>query len=205
MTAPCKARSSINDPISRLASSHDPLAAVQITRSRAAIGFGWPCPRAAERVQKAAIARSVVRGPGAFAIPCQGGLMAITTHYRGARSEPRCARKMRLIEQGKFPLEKSWFKAREVSERYEVNLQSVYDGGRVGHVLYPECVADGVGKRPRIKFSREAIEACDRRRLVFYKTTPSWYQMRKNDASLAPPRRSAAAVIAEDERRKRSG
>jgi len=205
MTAPCEVRSSTDDPLPRHASSSDPLAAVEITRRRAPIGFGWPWPRAAERVQKVATTRSVVRGPGAIAIPCQGGLMAITMHHRGCKSELRCARRMRLIEQGRFPLNDAWYTALEVADRYEVHVQSVYDGIRFGHALYPVADAKGDGPRPRRQFSLEAIEACDRARLLFYKTTPSWHEMTGSDASRAPPRRSAAAVIAEDERLKRNG
>jgi len=63
--------------------------------------------------------------------------MAITMHHRGANSERRCARQMRLIEQGRFPLEKAWYTALEVAGRYEVHVQSVYDGISVGHALYP--------------------------------------------------------------------
>lgn len=109
---------------------------------------------------------------------------------------------MREVELRRIPLTQAWYTAFEVAERYEVHFQSVYKGARVGHALYPVATAAGKGPRSRIKFSREAIEVCDRARLLFYKTTPSWHEMIESDASLAPPRRSAAAVIAEDERRK---
>lgn len=127
--------------------------------------------------------------------------MSITTHYRGAKSGRRCAGRMRAIELGQFRLKLAWYTAFEVAERYEVHFQTVYKGARLGDELYPVATAEGTGKRPRIKFSREAIEACDRARLLFYKTTPSWHEMmRINDP--APPRRSAAAVIAAGEPRK---
>jgi len=127
--------------------------------------------------------------------------MSITTYHRGAKSEPRCACRMRRIELGKFPLEPRLYTAFEVAERYEVHFQTLYKGARVGHALYPVPTAEGKGPRSRIKFSRAAIEACDQARLLFYKTTPSWHQMMGSDSSLAPPRRSAAAVIAEREHR----
>lgn len=130
-----------------------------------------------------------------------GRVMSITTHYRDAKSERRCARRMRVIELGQFRLQRPWYSVFEVAERYEVHFQTLYKGARVGHALYPVTTAEGKGPRSRIKFSREAIEACDRARLLFYKTTPSWHEMMGFDASLAPPRRSAAAVIAESERR----
>ena len=125
-------------------------------------------------------------------------------HYRGCKSELRCARRMRLIAQGRFPLEEAWYTALEAANRYEVHVQSVYDGIRFGHALYPVAVASGDGPRPRRQFSREAIKACDRTRLLLYKTTPSWHEEAGFDASRAPPRRSAATVIAEHEQRKRS-
>ena len=110
---------------------------------------------------------------------------------------------MRQIELGRFLLKKAWYTAIEVAERYDVHDQTVYKGARLGEALYPVSTAvvtaEGTGERPRILFSREAIEAADRARLLFYKTTPSWHQMMRSDAP-APPRRSAAAVIAETER-----
>ena len=106
---------------------------------------------------------------------------------------------MRQIELGQFRLTEAWYRAFEVAERYDVHEQTLYKGARIGHPLYPVATAVGTGKRPRIQFSREAIEACDRDRLLFYKKTPSWYEMMGLDASLAPRRRSAAAVIAEGE------
>jgi hypothetical protein len=108
---------------------------------------------------------------------------------------------MREIELGRFLLSEAWYKAFEVAERYAVHEQVFFKGVRVGHALYPVATAEGTGERPRIKFSREAIEACDRARLLFYKTTPSWHEMMRSDAP-APHRRSAAAVIAEAERGK---
>lgn len=128
--------------------------------------------------------------------------MAITTHYRGRKSEPRCALRMRLIELGRFPLDKAWYTPLEVADRYEVHVQSVYDGIRIGHALYPVAHAVGDGPRPRRQFSREAVEACDRARLLFYRTTPSWFELTGSDSSSAPPRRSAAEVITAAEHRK---
>lgn len=107
-----------------------------------------------------------------------------------------------MIELGRQPLVKEWYTAFEVAERYEVHFQVVYRGARLGNPLYPVATAKGTGKRPPIEFSREAIEASDRARLLFYKTTPSWQQMTGSDPSSVPPRRSAAAVIAEAERGK---
>ena len=127
--------------------------------------------------------------------------MAITMYHRGAKSEPRCALRMRQIELRRFPLTQAWYTAFEVAERYEVHFQTLYKGARVGHALYPVATAEGTGDKPRIKFSREAIEACDRARLLFYKTTPSWHEMMRSDVP-APPRRSAAAVVAEGQRGK---
>ena len=127
--------------------------------------------------------------------------MPSTLHRRGARSEPRCALRTRQIELGRFLLTEAWYKAFEVAERYDVYEQTLYKGAQVGHPLYPVATAEGTGERPRIKFSREAIEACDRARLLFYKTTPSWHEMMRINEP-APPRRSAAAVIAAGEPRK---
>ena len=124
--------------------------------------------------------------------------MVITVYHRGAKSEPRCALRMRQIELGRFPLTQAWYKAVEVAVRYDVHEQTFFKGARVGHALYPVATAEGTGDKPRIKFSREAIEACDRARLLFYKTTPSWHEMMRSDVP-APPRRSAAAVVAEGE------
>ena len=110
---------------------------------------------------------------------------------------------MRMIELGRQTLVKEWYTAFEVADRYEVHFQTVYKGARPGQALYPVATAvvtaKGTGKKPRIMFSREAIEACDRARLLFYKTTPSWHEMMRSNVPAAP-RRSAAAVIAEAER-----
>lgn len=106
---------------------------------------------------------------------------------------------MREIELGRFLLTEAWYKALDVAERYDVHEQTFFKDVLVGHALYPVATAEGTGERPRIKFSREAIEACDRARLLFYKTTPSWQQMTGSDPSSVPRRRSAAAVIAAGE------
>ena len=127
--------------------------------------------------------------------------MPSTLHRRGARSEPRCALRMRQIELGRFPLKEAWYSAIEVAERYDVHDQTLFKGARVGHALYPVATAVGTGRRPRIQFSREAIEACDRARLLFYKTTPSWHDLLKINEP-APRRRSAAAVMAAGKPRK---
>ena len=105
---------------------------------------------------------------------------------------------MRHIELGRFLLTEAWYKAFEVAERYDVHEQTLYKGAPVGHPLYPVATAEGTGERPRIKFSREAIEACDWARLLSYKTTPSWHEMMRINEP-APPRGSAAAVIAAGE------
>jgi hypothetical protein len=121
-------------------------------------------------------------------------------HPRGP-SELVCSFRMREIELGRHPLSQDWYSAWDVAERYGVNVQSVYDGIREAHVLFPQSEVTGNGSRPRRRFSREAIEACDQRRLWFYKTTPSWHAKFVPGAPAAPPRRSAEVVIAEAKRR----
>ena len=69
--------------------------------------------------------------------------MAITMYYRGAKSERRCALRMRQIELGSYRLDKPWCTPLEVADRYEVHVQSVYDGIRFGHALYPMAHAVG--------------------------------------------------------------
>ena len=202
-----------HDLQARLSPSSDLPPAREVARRRAPAGrLGWPRPGTdpGTRVHQSARCRRFgwrkkdpfVRTAGAVASaagPCTGRVMPSTLHRRGARSEPRCALRMRQIELGRFLLTEAWYKAFEVAERYDVHEQTLYKGAPVGHPLYPVATAEGTGERPRIMFSREAIEAADRARLLFYKTTPSWHQMMRSDAP-APPRRSAAAVIAEAER-----
>lgn len=85
-----------------------------------------------------------------------------------------CAQRMREIEAGVRPLDQASYDAHEVAERYGVHVNTVYRCMKGNDPLYPYPQPLGIGPRPRLSASKEQVEACDQRRLVFYKTTPSW-------------------------------
>ena len=94
-------------------------------------------------------------------------------------SEAQCAQRMKGILDKKTQLEnKLNFFVHEVASRYGVHIDTAYKGIRSGDPLYPLSHALGAGARPRIAIAREQIIACDKRRIEFYKNTPSWC---KND------------------------
>jgi transposase len=116
---------------------------------------------------------------------------------RRARSEPRCASYMYEILRGAWPLTRQVYTVEEVAQRYGVHRDTAYKGIRSGDPMYPRAEPAGDGPRPRLLIRRDEIAACDRRRLEFYRTTPSWHKLFREVDAVPPPRRSARAVLAE--------
>lgn len=119
------------------------------------------------------------------------------TRMKTGNSEFRCAQRMKFIRNGGHPLTEANYTVLDVAERYDVHRDTAYKGIRSGDPMFPEARPTGYGRRPRLVISREAIEICDRNRLAFYRTTPSWHDNFVPGSPAAPPRRSARAVIAE--------
>jgi hypothetical protein len=115
---------------------------------------------------------------------------------KATASEQRCARRMRLIEQGHLPVDTNEYGVGDIAERYEVHRDTVYKGVRAQSPLFPQGSRKGSGPKAWLYFSPEAILACDLRRIAFYRTTPSWHEYFGKGASAAPARRSAKALIA---------
>ena len=84
----------------------------------------------------------------------------------------------------------------DVAERYDVDRDTVCRGVRRGDPLYPDAVLLGNGCRPRLMVTREALKACDARRIAFYKTTSSWLRLDGLDDVKPPPRLSARVLLA---------
>lgn len=112
-------------------------------------------------------------------------------------SEMRCARHMFLILRGHYPLDQDVYNPDDIAARYGVRPDTVYRAVRAGDPLYPVAYRKGVGPKAWLFFSREAVEKCDRDRLAFYRTTPSWHAKYMANPTPAPPRRAAKVVIAE--------
>ena len=109
----------------------------------------------------------------------------------------RCARHMFLILRGHNPLDQDAYNPGDIAARYGVRPDTVYRAVRVGDPLYPVAHRKGVGPKAWLFFSPEAVARCDRDRLAFYRTTPSWHAKYMADPTPAPPRRAAKVVIAE--------
>ena len=114
---------------------------------------------------------------------------------RNAASERRCAARMYLIMRGGRPLQDEQYNVDELAERYLVHVGTVYRGVRLESPLFPRATRIGTGPRAWLYFTATAIEACDRNRIRFYRTTPSWHDLYGEGASAAPARRSAKALI----------
>lgn len=112
-------------------------------------------------------------------------------------SERKCAQRMHSIDAGCNFLHYDEYEVAEVAERYGVHRDTAYRGIRRHDPMYPDAVPQGNGSKPRLVVSREAIEACDARRIAFYKTTPSWLYLEGLDFMSPPPRRSARALMAD--------
>ena len=113
-----------------------------------------------------------------------------------SKSEERCARRMKKILDGKYPLEdKPLFYVYEVAERYGVHDDTASKGIRSRNPLYPLAHPLGTGPRPRIAISRSEILACDKRRIKFYQTTPSWMKNFENFDGTFPTRISAREMF----------
>ena len=111
-------------------------------------------------------------------------------------SERRCAYRMYEIKAGHYRLMEDKYELVDVAERYDVHRDTVYRGVRRGDPLYPDAVLLGNGPRPRLMVMREALKACDTRRIAFYKTTPSWLKLDGLDDVKPPTRLSARMLLA---------
>ena len=113
-----------------------------------------------------------------------------------AKSEEQCARIMRKIQEKQRPLDKkAVFFVYEVAERYGVHMDTAFKGIRSGDPLYPRSHPLGTGPRPRIGIFREEIVECDKRRIKFYKTTPSWIKNYEDGDGTFPKRISAQKMF----------
>lgn len=115
-------------------------------------------------------------------------------------SEQRCARHMYCIMRGWTPLKLPTYTVDEVAERYGVHRDTAYKGIRARSPMFPAAQRKNDGPRAWLSVTREALEQCDRDRLAFYKTTPSWYRKYVKGSPAAPPRRAARMVIDAAER-----
>ena len=109
-------------------------------------------------------------------------------------SEFTCAWRMYRIAQGANPLGFDEYRIDEVADRYGVTPDSVYRGIRKGSPLYPSAFRRGAGPKAWLYVTRAALEACDIRRIAFYKTTPSWLKHDGLDG-VKPPKRVSARVL----------
>jgi len=116
---------------------------------------------------------------------------------RSESSELRCARHMYWVTRGHFELDQEEYTVDEIATRYGVRADTVYRAVRARDPLYPAAHRKGQGPKAWLYFSRAAVAQCDRDRLAFYETTPSWKRLHGEEAGSAPPRRAAHVVIAE--------
>lgn len=112
-------------------------------------------------------------------------------------SERECANRMYSIAHGSNRLTYSDYQVEEVAERYGVHRDTVYRGIRSGDPMYPDAQRLGNGPKAGIVVLKEDLEACDERRIAFYKTTPSWMLFEGLDFKKPPPRRSARSLLME--------
>lgn len=110
-------------------------------------------------------------------------------------SEVICAQHMLSIAEGRHPLLEDEYLIEDVAHRYGVTRDAVYRGIRKGSPLYPRAVKEGKGPKGWLLITRKAMEACDKRRLKFYKTTPSWQKLKGLDGKKLPKRVSAKALL----------
>lgn len=87
---------------------------------------------------------------------------------------------MAEISRGLHPLVGELFTIQEVADRYDVHRDTAYKAIREARPLFPEAIQDGTGPRPRLLVWRQSIEACDTRRLIYYKGTMAWRSMAPN-------------------------
>lgn len=111
-----------------------------------------------------------------------------------AASEVICAQRMMSISRGGNPLEYEEYTVEEVAQRYGVTRDAVYRGIRKGSPLYPEAEKGGDGPKAWLVISRQALRACDARRIVFYKRTPSWLKL-EGQGWVKPPKRISAREL----------
>ncbi|MBV5347057.1 hypothetical protein JZU46_02410 [bacterium] len=114
---------------------------------------------------------------------------------QGQGSESQCAHQMKRIEDGELPLDEDIYFVIDIAERYHVREDTVFKGVRSGDPMYPRSHPLGSGPRPRIAMTREEVEACDARRLAFYKTTPSWIRHFECTQDGFPARKSARSLL----------
>jgi hypothetical protein len=126
--------------------------------------------------------------------------MSTAKKRRSAASERRCAQRMYEIGRGMWRLTQATYTVEEVAMRYAVHRDTAYKGIRSGDPMYPHAVPAGDGPRPRLLVPREEIAKCDRRRIAFYVTTPSWFRLFRELDAVPPPRRSARAILADPDR-----
>lgn len=110
-------------------------------------------------------------------------------------SEVICAERMKSIATGREQPTYDDYSVYEVAVRYGVTPDAVYRGIRSGSPLYPEAQRDGLGPRAPLVVTAASLEACDARRIAFYRTTPSWLKLEGRDREKPPPRRAARALL----------
>lgn len=110
-------------------------------------------------------------------------------------SEEKCAYQMKRIQDGELPLVEDEYWVIDIAERYHVHIDTAFKGIKRGDPMFPRSHPLGNGPRPRIAISKEEVEACDERRLEFYKTTPSWIRAFENGRDDFPQRVSARSLF----------
>ena len=110
-------------------------------------------------------------------------------------SEINCAIRMKMIASGLLPIDQSFYEVADVALRYGVHEKTVYAGIKTENPLFPVSVSRMLGSRSRIYFLMDEIEACDKRRIQFYQTTPSWLESDDPARLKKFLRRSARSVL----------
>lgn len=112
---------------------------------------------------------------------------------------------MYSILQGNHAIQDAEYDVTDIAERYCLHRDTVYKGVRAGSPLLPKPHRKGVGPRAWLYFSADAVQTCDRNRIYFYMTTPSWHELFGDGASAAPPRRSAIEVVSAQQSKRPAG
>ena len=101
-----------------------------------------------------------------------------------------------MIESGLLPVDQPFYEVADVAARYGVHEKTVYAGMKAADPLYPFPVCRRPGTSTRVFVVMDEIHACDKRRIQFYRTTPSWLELGDLERLKKSVRRSARDVLA---------